>query len=308
MKVLFGKKAHPEPWRWPVVTLGVFDGVHIGHQKVLRETVAWARRMDGEAVVVTFDRHPESVISSKGPLMITSLRHRLILFESFDIDVCLVLKFDVALAAMSAPDFVREIIHNWLQARGLVWGFDCRFGKGAQGDLRLLESLAPTYNFQVCSVEPVVLDGRVVKSTAIREAIIRGELQFASRMLGRPYSLLGTVVHGDHRGRTLGFPTANLDSHHEVRPPRGIYSCRVTLGSQTYRALTSLGVRPTFAHMGAPREIVEVHIIGFEGDLYGQDLDVRFVRRLRDERKFPSPQALVEQIKRDIAEVLAEPL
>jgi riboflavin kinase/FMN adenylyltransferase len=288
------------------MTLGVFDGVHIGHQKVLRDLVAWARSTDGEGVVVTFDRHPESVIRHQGPLMITSLRHRLVLFESLGVDVCIVLKFDAALAAMPAETFVREIIHGWVKARGVIWGFDCRFGRGAEGDLRLLERLAPECGFQVCSVEPVKVGGVVVKSTEIREAILRGDLRTAGQMLGRPFSLLGTVVHGDHRGRTLGFPTANLDLHHEARPPRGVYSSRVALDGRDYRAITCVGLRPTFEGRTPLREVVETHVLDFDRDLYGRDIEVRFVGRLRDERKFPSADVLIEQMKRDRDQVLAE--
>jgi riboflavin kinase/FMN adenylyltransferase len=307
MKTLFGKKVVAGPWRWPVMTLGVFDGVHIGHQKILRETVTWARAQEGESVVVTFDRHPKSVITHKHPPMLTSLRHRLILLDGLGVDVCVVLKFDEAMAAMPAEDFVREIMHDWLKVRGIVWGFDCRFGRGARGDLRLVEALAPAYNFKVCSVEPVILDGVVVKSTLIREAIMRGDLGTAARMLGRPFSLLGTVVHGDHRGRRLGFPTANLDLHHEVRPPQGIYSSRVVLGGKLYKALTCIGIRPTF-ETGAHREVVETHLLDFNADLYGKDIEVRFCRWLREERKFPSVDALIEQMNRDKAQVLAEPM
>ena len=307
MKALFGKKAAAGPWRWPVMTLGVFDGVHIGHQKVLRETLAWARAQEGESVVVTFDRHPESVVSEKHPPMITPLRHRLILLEGLGVDVCVVLKFDAAMAAMPPEDFVREIMHDWLKVRGIIWGFDCRFGRGAKGDLRLLERLAPAYNFQVCSVEPVKLGGVVVKSTTIREAIMKGDLDSAARMLGRPFSLLGTVVHGDHRGRTLGFPTANLDLHHEVRPPQGIYSSRVLFERQVYKALTCIGIRPTFESQ-TPREVVEVHLLDFNGDLYGNDIEVRFLRWLREERRFPSVDALIAQMNRDKAQVMGEAL
>ena len=307
MKALFGKKAAVGPWRWPVMTLGVFDGVHIGHQKVLRETVTWARAQEGESVVVTFDRHPKSVITHKHPPMLTSLRHRLILLEKLGVDVCVVLKFDEATAAMPAEDFVREIMHDWLKVRGIIWGFDCRFGRGARGDLRLLEALAPKYNFQVCSVEPVALDGVIVKSTLIREAIMRGDLHAAARMLGRSFSLLGTVVHGDHRGRRLGFPTANLDLHHEVRPPQGVYSCRVRFEKKLYRALACIGLRPTFESR-VPREVVEVHLLDFDAALYAKDIEVFFVRWLREERKFASVEALIEQMNRDKAQVLAEPM
>jgi len=288
------------------MTLGVFDGVHGGHQRVLCETVAWARAQEGESVVVTFDRHPKSVITHMHPPMITSLRHRLVLFEALGIDVCVVLWFDEALAAMPAEDFVREIMHDWLKVRGVLWGFDCRFGRGAEGDLRLLQTLAPKYGFQVRTVDPVTLGGVVVKSTLIREAIMKGDLDTAMRMLGRSFSLLGTVVHGDHRGLKLGFPTANLNLHHEVRPPQGVYSCRVLFDGKSYKAMTSIGIRPTF-ESPAPHEVMEVHLLDFDGDLYGKDIEVFFMRWLREERKFPSVQALIEQMNRDKAQVLAEP-
>jgi riboflavin kinase/FMN adenylyltransferase len=309
MKTLFGKKADLGPLRWPVMTLGVFDGVHIGHQKVLRDTVAWARSMNGESIVVTFDRHPESVILHTSPFMITSLRHRLVLFEELAVDVCVVLKFDAAMANTTAEDFVQEVIHDWLKARGIIWGFDCRFGRGAKGNFQFLQELAPRFNFQVCPVEPVALDGVVVKSTHIRDAILRGDLPTARRMLGRPFSLLGTVVHGDHRGRSLGFPTANLNLHHEVSPPHGVYSCRVVLEGKPYRALTAVGIRPTFqSAASSPREVVEVHLDDFDGDLYGRDIEVRFLRSLREERRFSSVAELIEQMERDKKQVRGESL
>lgn len=284
----------------PVVTIGMFDGVHRGHQRVLLELRRWAARLRTTTVVVTFDRSPKTLISGKPVPCITSLEHRLVLFERLGIDACAVLRFDRRLRRVSARDFVRNILCGRLRAMAVLLGFNCRFGRGAEGDYALLRQLERE---GVCLARqvprPVTVGGRPISSSAIRTAIEAGRLDDAARMLGRPVSVLGTVVRGERRGSRIGFPTANLNLHHEVKPSSGIYVCAARVGRTWRPALTSIGRKPTFPHPPA-ENVVEVFIPGLRRCLYGRDVEVRFVRKLRDQAKFPSVDALVRQIQNDV--------
>jgi riboflavin kinase/FMN adenylyltransferase len=305
--------------RWPAqdapfsgcsaVTLGVFDGVHRGHAQVLRRVVAGAGERGCDAVVVTFDRHPTLLLSHSPAPAITSLEHRIRLFGSLGLDACVVVEFTEAVAQMPAEEFARRVFHDLLGARLLVLGFDCRFGRGREGDVEMCRRLGPAMGWQVESVPAVEVDGRPVSSTAIREAIARGELERVARLLGRPFSLYGTVVSGDARGRRIGYPTANLDLHNEILPPEGIYVTHLFVNGEPLPSVTSVGRQPTFPEAGHAEPVVEVHAIDRRLDLYGRDVEVRFVTRLRQQVAFPSVEALREQIGRDVAaarRILAE--
>lgn len=284
----------------PVVTFGVFDGVHLGHQAVLAEVVQWARSLRGTAVAMTFDRHPQVVLRGAPVPSITSLDHRLMLIERCGADLAIVLPFTKDLAALEPEAFLDRFLREELAARGLVLGFDQRFGHMAAGDFSRATVWGVRHGVEVRRGPEVDRAGTKVSSSAIRMAIAGGRLDDAAAMLGRPPSLLGTVVHGDGRGGRIGVPTANLDLHHELVPPRGVYLCGATVDGKTYKAVVNIGVRPTFG--GGRAETVEAHLLGFSGDLYGRDLELVFVKKLRDERKFDSPEALVAQIRADIAE------
>ena len=298
MKVIHGDRDLPE-LKWPVATLGTFDGVHLGHQKIFREAVGWARQNGGEAVVVTFSTHPRSITTGVASEFITSLDHRLLLMQRLGIDLALVLDFDRKLAAMPAEEFVVKYFCTLIKARGIVVGFDNRFGRGGEGDPHLLREMGGEGGFEVRVVGPVRIDGELVSSTAIRNAICEGRLAAAAAMLGRRASLLGTVVGGEGRGRQLGFPTANLDLHHEAHPPTGLYAGHATLGDHAYKALVSIGSQPTFHAPDSP-VVVEVYIHGYHGNLYGRDLEVVFIRKLREQRQFESAEELAEAIRKDI--------
>jgi riboflavin kinase/FMN adenylyltransferase len=296
--------------RRPVVTLGVFDGVHVGHRYVLDQVIRLARERQGESVVVTFRDHPRAVIDGRAPQLITSLPHRIRLFEHLGIDAAVVLDFDETLRNTSAEDFVRLVFQESLRAEVVLLGFNCRFGHGGRGDFALLQSLAKKGGFEARQAGRITLAGRGVSSTEIRAAILSGDLEVAAQMLGRPVSILGTVIAGDGRGRELGWPTANLDLHHEVRPPRGVYGCEVEVEGKRHPALCNIGVRPTFKKPAAhadpdswevrdSTEHVEVHLLSFRGDLYGRDLEVFFLTRLREERAFPGKDALLTQLAED---------
>lgn len=307
MNTVFGTGKLPRELRWPIVTIGFFDGVHLGHQKVIGRAIRWAKEKGGESVVITFDRHPKSFLTNRPHSSITSLEHRLVLLERMGIDLAVVLEFDHKLAEMSTEDFVRQIISGWLASKGMVLGFDCSFGKGRRGDTHLIRKLGEKYGFDVRSCLPVKIAGEIVSSTLIRQKIISGDLIGAEKMLGRPVSVLGTVVRCVGRGSNLGYPTANLDLHHEVKPPDGVYASKVKLNNIEYYALTNIGNRPTFEGQQETAEsdgsCIEVHILDFNDEIYGEVLEVQFLSRLRDEKKFESAEALKAQIKNDTTEL-----
>jgi riboflavin kinase/FMN adenylyltransferase len=285
------------------VTLGVFDGVHRGHRSVLGRLTQWARDSGGRSVVITFDAHPEGVLRAASPGFLTSLQHRLRLFAELGVEASVVLSFDGRLAATEPEDFLRRIVRDWTGARGLLLGHDQRFGRAGRGDAALAQRLAPDIGLEVRVVPAVLVDGRVVSSTAIRAAILRGDLDAAANMLGRPVSVLGTVIRGQGKGRELGFPTANLDLHHETRPPEGVYAAVVRLDERDLPAVVNIGRRPDLARGGRTyldaEPIIEAHLLDFDGDLYGRDIEVRFVAKLRDELAFSGAADLRRQIQLD---------
>lgn len=290
-------------FRAPVVTLGVFDGVHRGHRRLLDRAREIAASIGGEVVVVTFHVHPRAVTTGKAPPLVTSLPHRLLLLERAGVDATVVLHFDEALRDLSAEDFVEEILVARIGVRALVLGHDSHFGKDRRGDFELASRLLAPRGIPVERVEPVRMpDGRIVSSSEIRSAVARHELALSEDLLGRPPALFGTVVRGDGRGRTLGFPTANLDLGGELRPSRGVYGASLAIDGRTWPAVVNIGGRPTFHPEGDAADTVEVHVIGFSGDLYGRSLEVRMFGRLRDERRFSGAEELRAQIARDVAD------
>jgi riboflavin kinase/FMN adenylyltransferase len=296
--------------RWPgqepvshgcaVVTLGVFDGVHVGHAAILARVVGEARARHCRSGVVTFDRHPAALLGDAPQPAITSIEHRIRLFEALGLDLCVVVEFTERVAAMGADEFARAVFHDLLQARLVVLGRDGRFGRGREGDADLCRRLGADLGFGVETVAPVRIDGARVSSTAIRSAIRRGSFALAQRLLGRPYSLYGTVVRGAGRGWELGYPTANLDVHNEAMPPEGVYAAWAFTNGEAIPSAVSIGRRETFSAERANRLLVEVHLLGRSDDLYGRDLEVRFVRRIREQRRFATPEELSAQIARDV--------
>ena len=303
METIYGIKELTRKIHYPVATIGMFDGVHRGHQKIIECIRHYALTKKGESVVITFNRHPKSIIENRPPSFITSLEHRLALFERLGVDHTILLQFDQKLAQMTAEDFIREILVCWLGVKCIVLGFNCHFGKDREGNITLVRKLADKYGFEVYGCPPVIYRGQVISSTAIRQAILNGEIEKAEAMLGRPVSILGTVVKKSGRGRTLGYPTANLDLHHEVRPPRGVYGTKVRWAEQDHLALTNIGLRPTFAREPFTSEDetleIEVHILDFQESLYGQNLEVQFLFKIRDEIPFKTVEELKAQIEKD---------
>jgi riboflavin kinase/FMN adenylyltransferase len=295
----------PSLFRAPVATIGVFDGVHLGHKRVLARAKELAASLGGEVVVVTFHVHPRAVTVGRAPPLITSLPHRLLLLEREGVDATIVLHFDERLRDMSAERFIDEILVGRIGVRALVLGPDGHFGKDRRGDFDFAKARLAPLGVPVERVEPVKLaDGRVVSSSSIREAVARHDIPASEELLGRPPALYGTVVRGDGRGRTLGFPTANLDLAGELRPGRGVYGASVAIDGRPWPAVVNIGGRPTFHPEGDVADAVEVHVIGFSGDLYGRALEVRLLGRLRDERRFAGAEKLKAQIAADVAEAL----
>jgi riboflavin kinase/FMN adenylyltransferase len=295
-------KLRPGDFVNPVAAVGVFDGLHVGHCRLLSELCRWAGRVDGESVAITFRVHPRAVITRSGPTHITSLKHRLLLLGREGVDACLVLDFTPGLAGMTAGEFSRLFLVERLSAKGLLMGFDTRIGHRGEGTPEQMARIGSRLGFTVRTFPAVEIDGEAVSSTRIRRHILAGELVLAEKMLGRPVTVLGTVVKGEGRGRKLGFPTANLNLHHEARPPTGVYAAFAIFDDSKLPALVSIGSRPTF-HPDATGETIEVHIPGFEGDLYGRDMEVRFISKIREQRDFPTPGELVKRMREDAREL-----
>lgn len=284
-----------------VVSVGVFDGVHLGHQAILSTNVARARALGARATVVTFRDHPKAVLLGRAPRTLTSLEHRLELFRRAGIEHTLALTFDATLRAVPAPEFAADVLRRRLDARQLVLGFDSKLGRDREGTPEFLRTLG----FEVEVVGQVLVGGRAVSSTAIREAVELGDLDGAARMFGRPVAVYGDVVRGNQLGRVLGFPTANLDLHHELRPPLGVYAGfarRLERADERLPAVINIGFRPTVAAERPAVAHVEAHLLDFDGDLYGAQLELEFTRRLRDEQRFPDVESLRRQIALDVAQ------
>jgi riboflavin kinase/FMN adenylyltransferase len=299
MRIIRGLPSAPPDRRPSAVALGVFDGVHLGHRAILGAAVAHARASGAPAIACTFDPHPLEVLQpGRAPLPITTLDERLALIAQCGIDGAVVLSFTAELAAVEPEAFVKDVVVGRLAASQVVVGFNHRFGRGARGDAALLRELGGRLGFRVDVVEPLTVDGVEVSSTAIRAALGRGDLDGAARMLGRPYTLPGKVVPGAGRGRTLGFPTANVAPDRPVLLATGVYAAVAEVGAERRRAVVNIGVRPTF---GEDTLAVEAYLLDFSGDLYGQPIRLTFVSRVREERRFPSVDALRAQIEADVA-------
>lgn len=286
--------------RKPVcLAAGFFDGVHAGHQAVLRRAAAAAAAMGGETWVMTFHTHPLKVLKPEAaPLLLTSTDHKVELMGRLGVDGCLLLPFTRRFAALEPEDFLRRLERAAPTLAHIFVGEDWRFGRFGRGDTAMLAAWAATRGIKLTQVPPVSRAGATVSSTRIREAIAAGRLALARRLLGRPFSILGTVVRGNRIGRELGFPTANLDPHNEVRPPVGIYAVQALIAGKAHEGIVNFGVHPTVAQ--APAPLLELHIMDARLQLYRRRIEVCFIAYLRPERRFPTLDALIRQIRRDI--------
>ena len=283
-----------------VLTIGNFDGVHLGHQAMLRQLRERADRLGLPAAVLTFEPHPREVFTpDQAPARLTSLREKLALLEACGVDQVYLFRFSRARAAMSADDFITRYLVQGLQTRHVIVGDDFRFGQGRKGDLALLKASGEQYGFTAEALETVEQQGDRVSSSAVREALAQGALVRAAELLGRPYAIAGRVVHGDKIGRTLGFPTANVQLKRKQVPMKGVFAVTVSgLDKRQLAGAASIGVRPTVGKGLKP--VLEVHLLDFAQDVYGAHVTVHFQHRLRDEVKFDSFDALKRQIALDV--------
>lgn len=283
------------------LTIGSFDGVHLGHQAIVRQLAAGAHAENAPAVVLTFHPHPAKVLRNRqGPFYLTTPDERAALLGEMGVDVVITHPFDRDVAGLTARDFISRL-YSHLGMKRLCIGHDFALGRGREGNFAVLQRLGSEFGYRVDSMAPVEVDGQVVSSSRIRNALAEGDVALAGKLLGRPYQVRGAVIHGDGRGRTIGIPTANLELWSERLVPKpGVYACLAQLEGSAAQAVTNIGYRPTFD--GQTVQIhVETHLLDFKQDIYGREIALSFIERLRDEQKFSGIQALVEQIQRDIA-------
>lgn len=303
MDVVHGSASLTRSLDHPVLTIGNFDGLHLGHRSIIDTVVEQADALGGEPVVYTFDPHPRAVLfPERAPKRLVTLEQKLELFEAEGISMVIVEPFTLEFSRTSPEKFVREYIQRTIAPRKVYLGYDFHFGKDREGSMRLFTELGPELGFEVTIIPEVKIGDRDVNSTRIRTLLEEGKVEEAMHLLGRPYSIRGDVVHGEGRGATLGFPTANIDTENEILPGAGVYAGRFhVLGEEdkTYRAVINVGCRPTFHKQG---EIsVEAHLLDFTGDLYGVRGDLSFKNWIRAEQCFPGKEALQAQIQQDIA-------
>jgi riboflavin kinase/FMN adenylyltransferase len=300
MKRIFIRGTLRHKFRASVAAIGVFDGVHRGHQKVIRRAVAEARRLGVPSVVVTFDPHPVAVLHSRKFLpYIMTLEHRLRLIEALGVDACVVVKFDKRFSSQKPERFVHDFLVARLHVRKVIIGRDFHFGCGRKGSIPLLRSLGEAGGFSVEQISIIKNINKNIKSTYIKELISRGDLSCLKRFLDRPYSFLGEVEKGDARGRRLGYRTANFKKENVVILPPGIYCVRARKNKTTHNGLCYIGRRPTFKRAGA-RVIQELHLLDHRDNLYGQKILVEFLKKLRDDKRFTDEKKLVRQIASDV--------
>jgi len=286
----------------PVVTIGTFDGVHLGHQKVIARLKEFARKHNGESVIFTFHPHPRLVTApNEGNLrLLTTIEEKKQLFEKLGIDHLIVYPFTKTFSELSYSSFVKNILVDKLKTRCLVVGYDHRFGKNREGSFEYLKECAKSYNFKIEKLDALLIDEAHVSSTRIRNALEDGDVEQANKFLGYRFTLHGTVVEGQRVGRKMGFPTANIEASdpHKLIPGYGVYAVEIILSGEKYGGMLNIGTRPTFNN-NADNRSIEVHIFNFSGDIYNKEITLIFEAKIRNEKKFSGPEALVEQLKKD---------
>jgi len=281
------------------LTLGIFDGIHLGHQKIIGRVVEKAARIGGASCVVTFDPHPREILNpDAAPDLLTSTDKKAQLIKDLGVDALCLIRFSKEFANIEAASFVKDFLIDMLHMKVIIEGYDWRFGKDRKGDVTLLKKMSTENGFEVEQLNGVEMDGQIISSTLIRELVLKGDLERADRYLGRTYSITGIIVEGSRLGREMGFPTANIEPHHEAIPPNGIYAVWVDMDGARKPGTLNIGYRPTVTE--EKRRTVEVHIMDFYRDIYNEEIEVTFVEKLRDEKKFPSLEALSAQIKKDV--------
>ncbi len=283
------------------VTIGNFDGVHVGHRYIFNQIIEEARVVRSKAVVITFDPHPKMILHpGRRPFyLIATLEEKMALLREIGIDAVFLISFSLDYAQTTAQSFICDVLWNRLRVKKVFIGHDYTFGRGKEGKKQLLEDFGRQLGFEVAVIDAVKVGGAVISSTLIRNLILEGRVNDAADFLGRPYNLKGTVVKGYRRGKNLGFPTANLVPEKVLIPRTGVYAALVLFNEQRYAAVLNIGYNPTF---GNNELTTEVHLLDFEGEIYGESLQVYFVERLRDEARFSSPDQLARQIRQDVTQ------
>jgi len=300
MDVIRGSENIPDRLKGAFVTIGNFDGVHLGHQFIFRMLVEEARREGRPAVVISFEPHPKMVLHpERRPFyLIASPEEKIRLLAGLGIDAFILIPFSFEYARTTAEEFVREVLRERLRIRRILIGHDYTFGRGKEGNEAFLTEAGRRLGFEVEGINAFCVGDIVISSTKIREALLAGEVRFAATLLGRPYNLSGRVIYGNQRGVRLGFPTANIAPDKELVPARGVYAVRVIREGKRHEAILNIGFNPTFAD---GKRSIEVHIFDFHEDIYGESIEILFSERIRDEVRFESPEKLIAQIDRDIA-------
>jgi riboflavin kinase/FMN adenylyltransferase len=305
LRTIAGSASIRQPLERPILTVGNFDGVHRGHRAILDTVTQRARAVRGEAVVYTFEPHPRKVLSPQSaPRLLTTLEQKLELLALAGVDAVILEPFDLGFARTPADEFIRGFVHERIRPLEVYVGYDFHFGRDREGSMRLLTELGPRLGFSVTILPEVVIGERDVNSTRIRQLLAEAAVEEAAILLGRDYSVRGTVGKGEERGRTLGFPTANLELENEVLPALGVYAGQLRFlddgdpaPGKSFPAVTNVGTRPTFG--ASDRVVVEAHLIDFSGDLYGRRVELSFRFHLRPERRFAGKEALRAQIDAD---------
>lgn len=303
MKVYCGIGRLKHKFRRAILTIGIFDGVHLGHKYIIKKAVSKARKVKGTSILFTFYPHPYHILKPKKylPLLI-SLEHRLKLISELGVDVCIAQDFTESFSRIDRVSFVKDVLFKKITPLEIIVGEDFNFGKDKTGDVNLLKKLSSSYHYKLRKIPLRILKGQIISSTFIRDLIIKGNLKRASKFLGRPVSVLGKVTHGSRRGKHLGFPTANIDYKHEVLPPSGVYAVCIKYEKNKFFGVSNIGFRPTFRNKNR-KVIVEVHIVNFDKNIYGKNVEVEFIKRIRNEKKFTKETSLVSQINKDISKV-----
>ncbi len=301
MKIVHDLAEVPSNRISPILSIGAYDGVHLGHQEIVRQVVRRSRPTGAAAVVLSFSPHPQKVVSpSDAPPLLQTPAQRRGFLRSLEVDYLVEMPFTLQLSRFSPEEFVSRVLMRGRPTQVHV-GWNFRFGHKRSGDLGKLEELGARHGFEVFSVAPVSVRGVQVSSSKIRRLLLDGQVSRAARFLGRPYQILGTVIHGDGRGRQIGFPTANLETPNELIPSNGVYACRIRLDGRFHPCVTNVGVRPTVHPQVQGHPVVESHILDFDANIYGCPTELEFFASLRPERKFESLQALTDQIRKDVS-------
>lgn len=298
MKIIRGSQNLKDKIKNPVLALGNFDGVHIGHREIFRRVVERAEEIEGNSIVYTFEPHPLRIIApGRTPLLLTTFRKKMELIAESGIDITVCANFTKRFADQHPRDFARETLAGKIGVKEVFVGYDYKFGKGREGTIDYLKKMGEEFGFKVTVIDAITVDGQIVSSTLVRDTIEDGDMEKANRLLGRWYSIEGKVVDGFKKGVMIGFPTANIDTSYDLLPHTGVYAARTIVDGEIYDGIANAGFNPTFHR---DRLSVEIHIFDFSRDIYGSEIEIIFIRRLREEIEFGSAEKLKAQIKKDI--------